>query len=277
MKKEDVVKKMTTVKAAVEKSYPGVKADIVINDWEKGGYHRLYINLVVTGQVNGKTARESADFGFINLKTNRYNTRAYDMRHFDAGEFTPAKVLYEYTEAYKTADDDKTLYTAKEGFHITLGLSKEEETKGVSRREMLDKSFEMWISPDNFDTYWRKINSNEEAVNEEEIPRKGEKKGEKIGSYDGHIVTIRMSGSGDKCVVEDDGKYTWDYGSDRDDGLYEASMYLYDRMAEGHAITVLDDTAWGYIVENAAGLSVSIDADKETRTIKRKENENAGQ
>lgn len=275
MKKEDVVKKMTTVKAAVEKSYPGVKADIVINDWEKGGYHRLYINLVVTGQVNGKTARESADFGFINLKTNRYNTRAYDMRHFDAGEFTPAKVLYEYTEAYKTADDDKTLYTAKEGFHITMGLSKEEETKGVSRREMLDKSFEMWISPDNFDTYWRKINSNEEATNEEDIPKKGKKESEKIGSYDDQIVTI--SPSTDKYVVKDNGKYTGDYGSDRDDGLYEASMYLYDRMAEGHVITVLDDTAWGYIVENAAGLSVSIDADKETRTIKRKENENAGQ
>lgn len=267
MKKEDVVKKMTTVKAAVEKSYPGVKADIVINDWEKGGYHRLYINLAVTGQVNGKTARESADFGFINLKTNRYNTRAYDMRHFDAGEFTPAKVLYEYTEAYKTADDDKTLYTAKEGFHITLGLSKEEETKGVSRREMLDKSFEMWISPDNFDTYWRKINSNEEAVNEEEIPRKGEKKGEKIGSYDDHIITI--SPSTDKYVVKDNGKYTGDYEDDREGGVYEAAMYLYDRMMEGHVITVFNADAWSYIVENANGLHVLLDVNTETHTIKK--------
>lgn len=172
MKKENAVKKMTAVKAAVEKSYPGIKADIVINDWEKGGYHRLYINLLVTGKVNGKTARESADFGFINLKTNRYSTRAYDMRHFDAGEFTPAKGLYEYAEAYKTADGDKTLYTANEGFRLTLGLSKTEEEKGVSRREMLDKSFEMWISPDNFDTYWRKVNSNEATVNEEDIPKK---------------------------------------------------------------------------------------------------------
>lgn len=269
MKKEDVVKRMTAIKAAVEKNYPGVKAEVELNEWQKGGYHRLYINLIVTGQVNVKTARESTDFGFINLKTNRYNTRAYDMRHFDAGELAPAKGLYEYAEAYKTADDDKALYTAKEGFRLTLGLSKMEEEKGISRREMLNKSFEMYILPENFDTCWRKINANEETANEEEIPRKGEKKGEKIGSYDGHIVTIRMSGSGDKYVVEDDGKYTWDYGSDRDDGLYEASMYLYDRMAEGHVITVLDDTAWGYIVENAIGLKVSIDTDPESRTIKK--------
>ena len=50
-------------------------------------------------------------------------------------------------------------------------------------------------------------------------------------------------------------------------------MYLYDRMAEGHVITVLDDTAWGYIVENAAGLSVSINTNAEARTIKKEENE----
>lgn len=269
MKKEDVVKKMTVVKEAVEKSYPGVKADIVINDWEKGGYHRLYINLVVTGQVNGKTAKESADFGFINLKTNRYNTRAYDMRHFDVGEFTPAKGLYGYMEAYKTADDDKTLYTAKEGFRITLCLSKTEEENGVSRREMLDKSFEMWISPDNFDTYWRKINVDEEATNEEDIPKKDEKKSEKIGSYDGHIVTIRVSGSGDKYVVEDDGKYTWDYEDDREGGVYEAAMYLYDRMMEGHVVTVINSDAWSYIVENANGLHVPLNINTETHTIKK--------
>ena len=80
-----------------------------------------------------------------------------------------------------------------------------------------------------------------------------------------------MSGSGDKYVVEDDGKYTWDYGSDRDDGLYEASMYLYDRMMEGYVITVRDDDAWSYIVENAIGLKVSIDTDPEARTIKKAE------
>lgn len=275
MKKEDVLKKMAAVKTAVESKYPGVKAEVQLNEWQKGGYHRLYINLIVTGQVNGKTARESADFGFINLKTNRYNTRAYDMRHFDAGELTPAKGLYEYAEAYKTADNDKTLYVAKEGFRLTLGLSKTEEEKGISRREMLNKSFEMYILPENFDTCWRKINADEETANEEEIPKKSEKEGEKIGSYDDHIVTI--SPSTDKYVVKDNGKYTGDYEDDREGGVYEAAMYLYDRMMEGHVITVRDDDAWSYIVENAAGLSVSIDADKETRTIKRKENENAGQ
>lgn len=267
MKKEDVVKKMTVVKTKVEKSYPGVKADIVINDWEKGGYHRLYINLLVTGQVNGKAAKESADFGFINLKTNRYSTRAYDMRHFDAGEFTPAKGLYEYIEAYKTADDDKTLYTAKEGFRLTLDLSKEEEAKGVSRREMLDKSFEMWISPDNFDTYWRKIGSNEEAVKEGEMPKKGKEEDEKIGIYDDHIVTI--SPSTNKYIVKDNGKYTGDYEDDREGGVYEASMYLYDRMMEGHVITVINTDAWSYIVENANGLHVPLNINTEVRTIKK--------
>lgn len=266
MKKEDAVKKMTAVKAAVEKSYPGIKADIVINDWEKGGYHRLYINLLVTGQVNGKTTKESADFGFINLKTNRYSTRAYDMRHFDAGEFTPAKGLYEYIEAYKTADGDKTLYTAKENFRLTLGLSKE-EAKGISRREMLNKSFEMYILPENFDTYWRKINSNEEATNEGEIPKKGKKEGEKIGSYDDHIVTI--SSSTDKYVVKDNGKYAGDYEDDREGGVYEAAMYLYDRMTEGYVITVINSDAWNYIVENANGLHVPLDINTETHTIKK--------
>ena len=279
MKKEDVLKKMAAVKTAVESKYPGVKAEVQLKEWEKSGrhglhiYHRLYINLVIVADVNGKEKVEKADFGFINITTNRYNVKGgYDMRHFDADELTPAKMLYEYAEAYKTADNDKTLYVAKEGFRLTLGLSKTEEEKGISRREMLNKSFEMYILPDNFDTYWKKINSNEEATNEEEIPRKGEKEGEKIGSYDGHTVTI--SPSTDKCVVKDNGKYTGDYGRDRDDGLYEASMYLYDRMAEGHVITVLDDTAWGYIVENAAGLSVSINTNAEARTIKKEEHEN---
>lgn len=265
MKKEDVVKKMNEIKNIVEKNYPGIKAEVELSEWEKGGYHRLYINLVVTGRVNGKTAREIPSFGFINLKTNRYNTSAYDMRHFDAGELTPAKMLYEYAEAYKTADDDKTLYVAKEGYSLIVGLSKEEEAKGISRKEMLNKSFEMGILPDNFDTYWGKINSDEATVDKEEISEKGEK----IGSYNGHNVTI--SPSTNKYVVKDDGKYTGDYGRDRDDGLYEAAMYLYDKMSEGHTITVLSADAWDYIVENAIGLKVSIDTNPEARTIKRGE------
>lgn len=177
MKTKDAVKKMNEIKNIVEKTYPGVKADIAINDWEKSGYHRLYINLVITGRVNGKTVRESTDFGFINLKTSRYNQNgAYDMRHFDAGKFTPAKMLYDYAEAYKTADNDKTLYVAKEGFRITLGLSKEEEEKGISRREMLDKSIEMNISPENFDAYWDALNCAQSAQATEKKDGHAEKK-----------------------------------------------------------------------------------------------------
>lgn len=277
MKKEDVLKKMAAVKTAVESKYPGVKAEVQLKEWEKSGchglriYHRLYINLVIVADVNGKEKVEKADFGFINLTTNRYNVKGgYDMRHFDAGKLTPAKRIYEYAEAYKTADDDKTLYAAKEGYRLTLGLSKEEEAKGISRREMLNNSFEMYILPENFDTYWRKINANEETANEEEIPKKGEKEGEKIGSYDGHIVAIRLSGT-KKYVVEDDGKRTGDYGDDRESGVYEAAMYLHDRMAEGHVITVFNDDAWEYILKNADGLSIPIVSETETRTIKKGE------
>lgn len=273
MKKEDIVKKMAAVKTEVENKYPGIETDVRLNEWAKGGYHRLYISLVIVADVNGKEKAEKADFGFINLATNRYNVKdGYDMRHFDAGEFTPAKMLYDYAEAYKTADNDKTLYVAKEGFRLTLGLSKTEEEKGITRREMLDKSIEMNISPEKFDIYWDALNCAQSAqVTKKKDGHAGKKSGTEIGRYDGHIVSIRMSVFGDKYVVEDDGKRTGDYGDDRESGVYEAAMYLYDRMAEGHVITVFNDDAWGYIVENAAGLSVSIDADKETCTIKKRE------
>lgn len=261
MKMEDVMKKMTAVKTAVESNYPGIKADVSINDWEKGGYRRLYINLVVTGRVNGKTARESADFGFINLKTNRYNTSAYDMRHFDADELTPAKMLYEYAEAYKTADDDNQHYVARLGYTDILNVK---PGKILSRKEMLDKSFEMGILPDNFDTYWDAADAVDCAQAAQAIEKS---KDSEIGSYDGHTVTI--SPSTGKFVVKDNGKYTGDYGRDRDDGLYEAAMYLYDKMSEGYVITVLSDDAWDYIVENATGLRVSLDIETETRTIKK--------
>lgn len=273
MKKEDVVKKMNEIKNIVEKNYPGVKADVTINDWEKGGYHRLYINLVVTGLVNGKTARESSSFGFLNLKTNRYNTNgAYDMRHFDgklkAAEFSKLKAaefINFYANAYK-ADDNGQRYIARPGFTDVLNVKPGQH---LSKKEMLDKSWAMGITPEELDTYWDAA----DAVNCTQATQAAESKDgteeTEIGSYDGHIVTI--SPSTDKYVVKDDGKYTGDYGRDCDDALYEASMYLYDRMAEGHVITVLDDTAWGYIVENAAGLRVSLDIETETHTMKKGE------
>lgn len=257
MKKEDVMKKMTAVKTAVENNYPGIKADIAINDWEKGGYHRLYINLVVTGEVNGKTARESVSFGFVNLKTNRYNANgAYDMRHFD-GKLKAAEFLSFYANAYK-ADDNGQRYTARTNFTDVLNVK---SGQILSRREMIDKSWAMGITPEELDTYW----DDADAVNCAQATES--KGGTEIGRYDGHIVTI--SPSTDKYVVKDDGKYTGDYGRDCDGCLYEAAMYLYDKMSEGYVITVLSDDAWDYIVENAIGLKVSINTDQEARTIKK--------
>ena len=59
-------------------------------------------------------------------------------------------------------------------------------------------------------------------------------------------------------IVEDDGKYTGDYGRDCDDGLYKAAMYLYDRLVEGKTITVEDDEARAYITECAEGMRIKI-------------------
>lgn len=265
MKKEDAVKKMTAVKAAVEKRYPGVKAEVQLNEWEKPYIcHRLYINLVIVADVNGKEKAEKADFGFINLTTNRYNVKGgYDMRHFDADELTPAKMLYEYAEAYKTADDDNRHYVARPGCTDILNVK---PGKILSRKEMLDKSFEMWVLPDNFDTYWDAA----DAVNCAQAAQAAEsKEGTEIGRYDGHTVTI--SPSAGKFVVEDNGKYTGGYEDDREGGVYEASMYLYDRMIEGHIITVINADAWSYIVENANGLHVPLNTNTEAHTIKKGE------
>lgn len=265
MKMEDVMKKMTAVKTAVEKNYPGVKADVQLNDWQKGGYHRLYINLVVTGGVNGKTVRESASFGFLNLKTNRYSANgAYDMRHFD-GTLTWARIISQYAKAYENAGTDNKKYTARPGFTDVLNVKLGQR---LSKKEMLDKSWAMLIAPEELDTYWDEIHG-VPAQATEKSAKVTEKKDSEIGRYDGHTVTI--SPSTDKYVVKDDGKYTGDYGRDHDDGLYEAAMYLYDKMSEGHTITVLSDDAWDYIVENAIGLKVSIDTNPEARTIKRGE------
>lgn len=215
--------------------------------------------------MNGEEKAEEADFGFINLKTNRYNVRSgYDMRHFDADDFTLAKMLYDYAEAYKTAENDKKLYIAKENYRLVVGVSKEEEAKGISRKEMLDKSLEMGILPSSFDTYWSVLGDADTKEEAEEEPREESKV---IGSYDGHVVTTKHSKSGD-YIVEDDGKYTGDYAKDEGGGVYQAACYLYDRMNEGHRIKVTDDDAYAYIVENAEGLGVKITTDGNGETYK---------
>lgn len=253
MKKEDAEKMMAAVVEAIEKKYPGVKAEVKTKEWEKGAYHRLYINLFITAGVNGEEKVEKADFGFINLKSNRYNVKGcYDMRSFDADEFAPAKMLHEYAEAYKAAESDKKLYAAKENYRHTVGLSEEEQAKGISRKEMLDKSFEMWILPSSFDTFWTAVGEDEEHEADGE---KGEDESEEIGSYDGHSVTINPSKSGG-YIVEDNGEET-EY--DGDDGVYEAAMYLYDRLAEGgKAIRVKNEEARAYIIECAEGMKIKI-------------------
>lgn len=252
MKVADMEKMMTAVVEAVEKKYPGVKALVKTNEWEKGAYHRLYINLICIAEVNGEEKVEEADFGFINMKTNRYNVRGYDMRHFDADELVGAKMLYDYAEAYKTAESDKTLYVAKEGYRLTVGISEEEQAKGISRKEMLDKSLEMGILPSSFSTYWSAVGDAHKA--EEETKEEDHKE---IGSYEGRSVTVKLAKNGE-YVVEDAGKYTGDYGRDCDDGLYKAAMYLYDRLVEGKTIKVEDDEAYAYITECAEGMRVKI-------------------
>lgn len=259
MKVADMEKMMTAVVEAVEKKYPGVKALVKTNEWAKGAYHRLYIGLICIAKVNGEEKAEEADFGFINLKTNRYNVRSgYDMRHFDADDFTLAKILYDYAEAYKTAENDKKLYVAKEGYRLVVGLSEEEEAKGVSRKEMLDKSLGMCILPSSFDTYWSVLG---DADTDADMEEEEQEESKVIGSYDGHTVTTKHSKSGD-YIVEDDGKYTGDYAKDEGGGVYQAACYLYDRLAEGHRIKIMDDDARAYIAENADGLGVKIVTDE---------------
>lgn len=265
MKVADMEKMMTAVVEAVEKKYPGVKALVKTNEWEKGAYHRLYINLICIAEVNGEEKVEEADFGFINMKTNRYNVRGYDMRHFDADELVGAKMLYDYAEAYKTAESDKTLYVAKEGYRLVTGLSEAEEAKGISRKEMLDKSLEMGILPSSFSTYWSAVGEAHKVDEEKEETTKDEE----IGSYNGHTVTVKLAKNGE-YIVEDAGKYTGDYGRDYDDALYKAAMYLYDRLVDGKKIKVEDDEAYAYITECAEGMRVKI-ATSDDGTIKKED------
>jgi|GEM_PF-2267985 len=257
MKVADMEKMMAAVVEATEKKYPGVKALVKTNEWAKGAYHRLYIGLICIAKVNGEEKTEEADFGFINLKTNRYNVKGYDMRHFDADELMGAKMLYDYDKAYKAAESDKKLYVAKENYRLVVGVSEEEEAKGISRKEMLDKSLEMGIMPSSFDTYWSVLGDVDTDADTEE---EEQEESRVIGSYDGHVVTTKHSKSGD-YIVEDNGKYTGDYARDEDGGVYKAACYLYDQLDEGHRIKVADDDAYAYIVENAEGLGVKITAD----------------
>lgn len=154
MKRADAEKKMTAIKESIEKMYPGVHAEVRTNEWAKGGYSRLYIDLSCKAAVNGEEKEYVARFGFINMKTNRYNKGAYDMCHFDASYFGEAKALHDYAQAYQDAKNDKNKYTPNVGYRVIFGLSEEELENGISRKEMLDKSFDNGVDFDKLSDVW---------------------------------------------------------------------------------------------------------------------------
>lgn len=154
MKRADAEKKMTAIKETVEKKYPGVTGTVKMNEWQKNGYHRLYIDFSCKAVVNGEEKEFVARFGFVNLKTNRYNKGAYDMCHFDVNLFPEAKALHDYAHAYQDAKNDSTKYTPNVGYREIFGLNKEELENGISRKEMLDKSFENGVDLDNLGNVW---------------------------------------------------------------------------------------------------------------------------
>lgn len=154
MKRVDVEKKMTAIKECVENNYPGVTVAVKMNEWHKNQFHRLYIDLSCKAVVDGEEKEFVARFGFVNLKTNRYNKGAYDMCHFDVSSFEEAKMLYDYAQAYQDAKNDSTHYTPNVGYRVIFGLSEEELENGISRKEMLDKSFDNGINFDNLENVW---------------------------------------------------------------------------------------------------------------------------
>lgn len=154
MKRADAEKKMTAIKETVEKKYQGVTATVKMNEWRKNGYHRLYIDFSCKSVVNGEEKEFVARFGFVNLKTNRYNKGAYDMCHFDVSSFEEAKMLYDYAQAYQDAKNDSTQYTPNVGYREIFGLSAEEKENGISKKEMLDISFDNGVDFDNLEKVW---------------------------------------------------------------------------------------------------------------------------
>lgn len=155
MKRADVEKKMTVIKEAVEKMYPSVKATIKMNEWAKGNYSRLYIDLSCKAVVNGEEKEFVARFGFVNLKTNRYSHKGtYDMQNFDVSSFAEAKMLNSYADAYQDAESDSKKYTPNVGYKEIFGLSKEAMENGISKKEMLDISFEHGVDFENLENVW---------------------------------------------------------------------------------------------------------------------------
>lgn len=169
MKRADAEKKMNEIKKQIEKKYPGVAGTTKMNEWQKNGYHRLYIDFSCKAVVNGEEKEFVARFGFVNLKTNRYNKGTYDMCHFDVDAFTEAKALHDYAQAYQDVDNDKNKYTPNVGYREIFGLSAEEKENGISKKEMLDISFENGVDFDKLSDVWVVVNSHDVVTTESDF------------------------------------------------------------------------------------------------------------
>lgn len=169
MRRADAEKKMNEIKKQIEKKYPGVAGTTKMNEWQKNGYHRLYIDFSCKAVVNGEEKEFVARFGFVNLKTNRYNKGTYDMQHFDVNLFPEAKALHDYAQAYQDVDNDKNKYTPDVGYREIFGLSAEEKENGISKKEMLDISFENGVDFDKLSDVWVVVNSQDVVTTESDF------------------------------------------------------------------------------------------------------------
>ena len=190
MKRADAEKKMTAIKETVEKKYPEVTATIKMNEWQKNGYHRLYLDISCKAIVNGDEKEYVARFGFINLKTNRYNKGAYDMCHFDVNLFLEAKALHDYAQAYRDAKNDSTQYTPNVNYRVIFGLSEEELENGISKKEMLDISFENGVDFDNLENVWVAVDRDDVVTSDSDFGAVDKLKGAENVEFSGSIYRI---------------------------------------------------------------------------------------
>lgn len=190
MKRADAEKKMTAIKECVENNYPGVTVAVKMNEWHKNQFHRLYIDLSCKAVVDGEEKEFVARFGFVNLKTNRYNKGAYDMCHFDVSSFEEAKMLYDYAQAYQDAKNDSTQYTPNVGYREIFGLSAEEKENGISKKEMLDISFENGVDFDNLENVWVAVDRDDVVTSDSDFGAFDKLKGAENVEFSGSTYRV---------------------------------------------------------------------------------------
>lgn len=190
MKRADAEKKMNEIKKQIEKKYPGVAGTTKMNEWQKNGYHRLYIDFSCKAVVNGEEKEFVARFGFVNLKTNRYNKGNYDMCHFDVDTMEEAKMLNSYADAYQSAESDSKKYTPNAGYKEIFGLSKEEMGNGISREEMLNISFEHGVDFENLEDVWVVIDSDDVVTAESDFGAVDKLNGTENVEFGGSIYRV---------------------------------------------------------------------------------------